>query len=166
MSLTASPIEIVTVLNRLTEAFMETIQQFDVIRVGSADGGYMVASGIPTRTELTHVEHIASMALVLRRETASITAGSKSTKTFQIRAGFNSGPCVAGIVGETVPRYFIFGTTVSAVRHLEATGTAGKIHCGQASKLLLEKFQDFVVVPATPATAEDPRETFWLMGKS
>ncbi|OWA53160.1 hypothetical protein BV898_17594, partial [Hypsibius exemplaris] len=59
-----------------------------------------------------------------------------------------------------------FGKTVSAARNLEATGAAGKIQCGQASKLLLEKFQDFVVVPASPATAEDPRETFWLMGKS
>ena len=82
----------------------------------------MVASGIPRRNGRRHAGEIANMALDLLSAVTSFHIRHIPGDKLQLRIGLHTGPCAAGVVGLTMPRYCLFGDTINMASRMESTG--------------------------------------------
>ncbi|KAK1162487.1 guanylate cyclase soluble subunit beta-2-like [Acipenser oxyrinchus oxyrinchus] len=120
------PIQIVFMLNSMYLKFDRLTTVHDVYKVETIGDAYMVVGGVPVPV-LSHAERVANFALgmiIAAREVTNPVTGNP----IQIRVGLHTGPVLAGVVGEKMPRYCLFGDTVNTASRMESHGLPDKIH--------------------------------------
>lgn len=92
-------------LDDLYTLFDDVLDNYDAYKVETVGDAYMVCSGCPHKNP-NHAEVLAdfSLSLVDKIE-KDFVVRHKSEHKLQIRIGINSGPIVAGVVGNKMPRY-------------------------------------------------------------
>ncbi|KAK2881537.1 hypothetical protein Q8A67_018805 [Cirrhinus molitorella] len=120
------PIQIVSMLNSMYLKFDRLTTVHSVYKVETIGDAYMVVGGVPIPMS-SHTERVANFALGMiiaaKEVTNPVTGGP-----IQIRVGLHSGPVLAGVVGEKMPRYCLFGDTVNTASRMESHGLPDKIH--------------------------------------
>ncbi|KAH3862698.1 receptor-type guanylate cyclase Gyc76C-like [Dreissena polymorpha] len=167
LSADSTPMQVVDMLNDLYTIFDNIIRHFDVYKIETIGDAYMVVSGLPIRNGDNHAGEIASMSLKLLREIKVFKARHKPDYPIQLRIGMHSGPCVAGVVGLTMPRYTLFGDTVNTASRMETTGEPMKIHCSQRSKDILETLGGYSLESRgmVPMKGKGELFTYWLINE-
>ncbi|ESO05553.1 hypothetical protein HELRODRAFT_77628 [Helobdella robusta] len=166
LSSQSTPMQIVDLLNDLYGAFDDTISRHNVYKVETIGDSYMVVSGLPQVTE-RHVVEICNMALDLLGIVKTFKIRHRPEMTLMLRIGIHSGPCAAGIVGHTMPRYCLFGDTVNTASRIESTGQALKIHMSTAARDQLLQFPGYVIELRGPTELKGKGKmvTYWLVRK-
>uniref|UniRef100_A0A182NMQ6 Guanylate cyclase n=1 Tax=Anopheles dirus TaxID=7168 RepID=A0A182NMQ6_9DIPT len=161
-----TPVQVVDLLNDLYTCFDATINAYNVYKVETIGDAYMVVSGLPVRTP-DHAEQIATMALDLLSQSGHFKVRHLPGVPLQLRIGLHTGPCCAGVVGLTMPRYCLFGDTVNTASRMESTGSSWRIHMSQQTCNLLEKAGGYVIEPRGPIEikGKGKMHTYWLLGK-
>ncbi|XP_049918350.1 guanylate cyclase soluble subunit beta-2-like [Epinephelus moara] len=120
------PIQIVLMLNSMYLRFDRLTTVHNVYKVETIGDAYMVVGGVPIPVS-SHAERVANFALgmiLAAREVINPVTGGP----IKIRVGLHSGPVLAGVVGEKMPRYCLFGDTVNTASRMESHGLPDKIH--------------------------------------
>nr|AYD91324.1 retinal guanylyl cyclase 1 GC-E [Aptychotrema vincentiana] len=168
ISAMSDPIEVVDLLNDLYTLFDAIIGSHDVYKVETIGDAYMVASGLPTRNENRHAAEISNMSLDILSSIGTFKMRHVPDVPVRIRIGLHSGPCVAGVVGLTMPRYCLFGDTVNTASRMESTGLPYRIHLSQSTVNILRSLNlgyKIELRGKTELKGKGIEDTFWLVGR-
>ncbi|XP_070179554.1 atrial natriuretic peptide receptor 2-like [Littorina saxatilis] len=163
----SSPFEIVDLLNDLYTNFDSILSQHDVYKVETIGDAYMVVSGVPERNENRHVSEIANVALDFLSSIGSFRVVHRPGMQLSLRIGIHTGPCAAGVVGQTMPRYCLFGNTVNVASRMESTGSALKIQVSEETKTKLDDIGGYMLAHrgTIDVKGKGAQDTYWLEGK-
>ncbi|NXT32200.1 GCYB2 cyclase, partial [Pelecanoides urinatrix] len=125
------PIQIVLMLNSMYLRFDRLTTVHDVYKVETIGDAYMVVGGVPVPVP-THAERVANFALGMIIAAKGVQ-NPVSGNPIQIRVGIHTGPVLAGVVGEKMPRYCLFGDTVNIASRMESHGVPSKIHLSSST---------------------------------
>uniref|UniRef100_A0A8C6RPR8 Guanylate cyclase n=1 Tax=Nannospalax galili TaxID=1026970 RepID=A0A8C6RPR8_NANGA len=168
ISALSEPMEVVGFLNDLYTLFDAVLDRHDVYKVETIGDAYMVVSGLPRRNGSRHAAEIANMALDILSYAGDFRMRHAPYVPIHVRAGLHSGPCVAGVVGLTMPRYCLFGDTVNTASRMESTGLPYRIHVSRSTVqalLSLDEGYKIDVRGQTELKGKGVEETYWLVGK-
>lgn len=159
-----TPLQVTAMLDAVYGEFDERINRYDVYKVETIGDAYMVASGLPVRNGIRHADQIARMALDLLTAVDGMKLPQFHTGRLSVRIGINTGPCVAGVVGNKMPRYCLFGDTVNTASRMQTSGEPQKIHISGDTKVVLDEigryeteFRGYVEVKG-----KGKMSTYWL----
>jgi len=128
--------EIVSSLNALVTLFDNRAKKLGVEKIKTIGDAYMAACGVPVPNE-HHAEIMLKFAAGMYKDLAKYNETAKIK--FQIRIGLNSGPVIAGVIGENKFIYDIWGDTVNVASRMESNCSPGHIRLTESVKKNLEK---------------------------
>jgi len=132
-----TPTGMIELLNEIYSHFDTLVEKYGVEKIRTIGDNYMVASGVPVPRS-DHAQALAHLALDMLAYCGQL---DKEGRPLQFRIGINSGPLIAGIIGNKKFQYDIYGDTVNTASRMESHGEAGKIQVSQATyELLKDKF--------------------------
>ncbi|OQV18219.1 Atrial natriuretic peptide receptor 1 [Hypsibius exemplaris] len=157
LSSSSSPTEVVDLLNDLYTIFDNSIMKFDA---------YKVASGVPVRNGNQHAGEICRLSLLLLDQIKVFKIRHRPDEQLRLRLGANTGPCVSGVVGLVMPRYCLFGETITIAGKMESTSLPMRIQISESCEKMLQTCGKFETElrPDGPIIVNDKWEvtTYWL----
>ncbi|GLI61438.1 hypothetical protein VaNZ11_003801 [Volvox africanus] len=143
-----TPLQVVRLLNELYTEFDALTDKHGVYKVETIGDAFMCVSGCPMREDpVKAARRMAGMAqdmIALVERFVSRVSGEEMK--VQIRIGLHSGPVVAGVIGQRMPRYCLFGDTVNTASRMESNSAPMSINVSCATAELL-RAGGAVVVP-------------------
>jgi adenylate cyclase len=122
---------------------------------------YMVVAGAP-RERPDHAQILARLALEMKQCQCKSEAPDGNKLRFRI--GINSGPVVAGIIGQSKFHYDVWSDAVNIAARMESHGIPGEIQIARPTYELIRN--EFICRPrgAIVVKGKDKMETWFLDG--
>jgi class 3 adenylate cyclase len=118
------PEELVSLLNALFTGFDRVADRHGLEKIKTIGDAYMAVCGVPVPLP-DHLERIADAAVEMRDLAASgVRAGGRR---LAVRIGIDTGPVVAGVIGERKFIYDLWGDPVTMASRMESHGVESGI---------------------------------------
>ena len=128
------PEHLLELLNNAFTRFDHLVERYDLEKIKTIGDAYMVVGGVPEPRD-DHAQAVAGLAIDMVEACDEIS--SELGEPFNVRIGINSGPVVAGVIGERKLAYDLWGDVVNTASRMESHGEPGRIQITPATKELL-----------------------------
>jgi len=134
--------DVVKTLNTLYNRFDRKLEKLGVYKVETIGDAYFVSANCPIKAE-DHARRLVKLGREMIHACTTFRPGGIGNEDykFQMRIGIHSGKVCAGVVGYKMPRYHLFGQTVTIAECMESSGEPGKIQISEATKEYLEEWE-------------------------
>jgi class 3 adenylate cyclase len=129
-----APAELVRTLNIAFSRFDALVEKHGCEKIKTIGDAYMAVSGLP-EPRADHAKAMVDLALDMIDVAEEINVSSAFP--FSLRIGINSGPVVAGVIGERKFAYDLWGDTVNVASRMESHGRPGLIQITEATRAQL-----------------------------
>ncbi|MBI5607696.1 MAG: adenylate/guanylate cyclase domain-containing protein [Deltaproteobacteria bacterium] len=124
------PSELVQFLNDLFSKFDQLAEDLGLEKIKTIGDAYMVAGGLP-EPRRDHAQAVVQMGLAMAQVAAQTR--TPTGQPLQLRIGINTGPVVAGVIGQRKFIYDLWGDTVNLASRMESHGVAGRVQVTEAT---------------------------------
>lgn len=134
ISETLTPDQLVRELDAAFSRFDRVMDKYGLEKLKTIGDSYMYAGGVPVANE-THAVDAVRGALEIQSfvEEINLEKSQSGRPVFEIRIGINSGPLMAGVVGEKKFVYDVWGDSVNLASRMESSGEKGKINISEST---------------------------------
>lgn len=127
--------DVLQMLNDVFDRFDGLILKYGLEKIKTIGDGYMAAAGVPEPCD-DHSVRATNFSLDIHIVLNEINA--EMNTDIHARVGIESGPIVAGVIGEMKFAYDLWGDSVNTASRMESTGTPGLVHISSNVKRELD----------------------------
>jgi class 3 adenylate cyclase len=136
MSSDMTPEEVMKMLNDLYLKFDELVKKHKIHKVETIGDAYIAIGGAPKHYSGPEAaERVALFALDALKLVKEYR--THNGEQVFIRAGLASGPIVAGVIGDSLPKWSIFGDTVNIAARMEQTSKKMRLQISPSTQRML-----------------------------
>jgi ligand-binding sensor domain-containing protein/class 3 adenylate cyclase len=137
ISASCTATEVVNALNDLFTLFDIRAKRCGIEKIKTIGDAYMACCGVPNEN-LNHAKIMIEFAKGMYEDLAFYNLTAKIP--FTMRIGLNSGPVIAGVIGENKFIYDLWGDTVNVANRMESLCPPGKILVTDSVRSLAPEF--------------------------
>lgn len=130
--------DVLQMLNDVFDKFDGLIVKYGLEKIKTIGDGYMAAAGVPEPCD-DHSVRATNFSLDVHIVLKEIN--EQMNTDIQARVGIESGPIVAGVIGDMKFAYDLWGDSVNTASRMESTGTPGLVHISSNVKRELDTQQ-------------------------
>jgi len=154
--------EVVRMLNEIFSRFDHLAAGLGLEKIKTIGDAYMAVGGVPTPME-DHAGAAAELALRMHEEIECFN--EERGAAIRLRIGLNTGPVIAGVIGQRKFIYDLWGDTVNIASRMESQGEPGSI---QVTESTFERIRGkFHCAPRGPIEIKGKGQmnVHWLKGR-
>lgn len=138
-----SPDELIHELSNNFCYFDTITKVYNLEKIKTIGDSYMLAGGIPHPNSTHHFDcMLAALQIKKFMNTLKTRHKEQGLPFWDFRLGMNTGPLIAGVIGEMKFAYDIFGDTVNVASRMESHGAVGEINISQSTYDLVKEYFD------------------------
>lgn len=134
--------DVLQMLNDVFDRVDSLIIKYGLEKIKTIGDGYMAAAGVPEPCA-DHSVRATNFSLDVHIVLAEINA--ERNTDIRARVGIESGPIVAGVIGDMKFAYDLWGDSVNTASRMESTGKPGFVHISSNVKRELESQTDMFI---------------------
>jgi adenylate cyclase len=155
--------EVVDMLNNVFSSFDELVDKHGVEKIQVAGDGYMAAAGVPTYRP-DHAAVLVRLGFDML-ECVKNEAFLEGKQPIEIRIGINSGPLIAGVIGQKKLVFAVWGDTVNTASRMESHGKSGRIQITRATYELVKDEFECEPIGEIPVKGKGNMEVWHVVGE-
>lgn len=139
-----TPDELIRELNICFSAFDSIMEKYGLEKIKTLGDGYMAVGGVPIPSKDNPVRVVKAALEMQEFMKENIRCKTMDgIPCWRMRVGVNSGPVVAGVIGNKKFAYDIWGDTVNIASRMESHGEIGKVNISAATYALVKDYFHF-----------------------